>query len=105
MIFPIGRLMLVKYCMFIQKAFELQSNDLFNNFGTEMQIRDWSVVWYFLDVTAFKNWCNYPMFEGSGKDGIKERLIDNLSLIVVINLINRNFPFTFSNRVFSELLS
>ena len=44
MIFPLRRLMLVKYCMFIQKAFEWQSNDFFNDFGSEMQIRDWSVV-------------------------------------------------------------
>ena len=27
-----------------QKAFEWQRNDLFNNFGSEMKIRDWSVV-------------------------------------------------------------
>ena len=26
------------------KTSELQSNDFFNNFGSEMQIRDWSVV-------------------------------------------------------------
>ena len=83
MIFPIRRLMLVKYCMFIQKAFELQSNDLFNNFGSEMQLRDWSVVRYFFDVTAYRNWCNYLMFEGSGEDGIKERLIDNLRHLII----------------------
>ena len=64
--------------MFIQKVFDLQRNDHFNNFGSEMQIRDWSVLRYFFDVTTFKNWNKYPLSESRLEDGLKERIIDNL---------------------------